>query len=663
MQKNFIELGEFRSIHFWAGPSLVRMTKVKFPGQPINTRAMLEAHTKKGAERLLELHTNYVFAMFNWGFPPEVEKEDWDSYEEFTRILHEHGLLSIAYIQPSNCVAEGSFAGKRWYALRPDGKRARYASPGRFMTCWTSEEWVEYVEKMVGEAAKRGADGYFFDNVAFGAVPGYMGDRWFGAAGCHCERCQSLFLEHAATKGLRVKRIPPSADLNSPAFRLYAEWRADVVTRCLRRWYSVARKLNTETVITSNSSCIPHLNTYVLFGVDLQKIIELQEVVLVENHNLSRLDRSGLTYDAPTFKVLHEYTKGEKIASIPYLRGIGFDTIYVPAHYQVAIAEAASGGGIAHIKGTEYRERKTGSWTVLTDDPYRAEREAVGIYLDWIEKNAEIYQGAQPDAPVGILHPLDEMRWRWSKIAPSFFKTIQTLTELHILFRVVPEKYAEEKLQQGIRLLIIPPKEEYLEELKNVLMKFLEHGKILFIGEVPEWAAGENGVSTIDEDIFKEQLPFLARLPESAATRVLLSNIFTGALDAYFGNPLIHRIADSLKLYEKTLVSIGKYKVPKKWKVLYDSVREILKSFPGDVLIEGPPTIHVQRWRKGDSVYYHLVNHLPGVARMSAVSIKFPSPARARILSPDESKIRYVTEGSLILQVKIYSVIEIKEGL
>ncbi|MEW6201974.1 MAG: hypothetical protein AB1546_08360 [bacterium] len=661
MKKNLVELGEFRSIHFWEGPSLVRMTKVKFPGQPINEQAILKAHTQKGIEHLLELHTNYVFAMFNWGFPPEAEAEDWDSYEEFTRLLHDSGLLSIAYIQPSNCVADGSFADRQWYALRPDGRRARYASPGRFMTCWTSEEWLDYVEKMVREAAKRGADGYFFDNVAFGAVPGFIGGKWFGAAGCHCDRCQILFLEHAAARNQRLKRIPTSANLNSLAFRLYAEWRADVVTRCLQRWYSVARQLNPETIITSNSACISQLNSFVLFGVDLQEIVKMQEVILVENHNLSRLDRTGLTYDAPTFKVLTEYTSSEKIANIPYLRGIGFDAVYAPAHYQVAIAEAASCGGIAHIKGTEYRERKGGAWTVLTDDPYGAERDAVGIYLDWIEKNAEIFQDAQPDAHVGILHPLEEMRWRWSRIAPAFFKTIQTLTELHILFRVVPENYIEEKLQQGIRLLIVPPKQEYSEKLISVLKNFLEHGKILFIGNVPDWAAGDIGITSIDEKIFAEPQPFSARLPENPITRMLLTGIFNGALDAYFGNPTIRRIADGLKLYEKTLVKLGKYQVPKNWEILYDTVRKILETFPEDTLIEGPPNIHVQRWRKDGSIYYHLVNHLPGIERMSAVSIRFPSPVSARIISPDENKIRYVKESSMILQVKIYSIIEVRE--
>ena len=65
----------------------------------------------------------------------------------------------------------------------------------------------------------------------------------------------------------------------------------------------------------------------------------------------------------------------------------------------------------------------------------------------------------------------------------------------------------------------------------------------------------------------------------------------------------------------------------------------------------------------GNHAYFHIVNHMPGVERMSVVSLKFPVAVRARILSPDDPKIRYVRESHLVLKIGVYTVVEVKEGL
>ena len=105
------------------------------------------------------------------------------------------------------------------------------------------------MDALVEAAAERGADGILFDRVAFGAAPGNSGTRWYGAVGCHCERCRGLFREFAAERGTRAARIPTTVDPESSEFRLYAEWRAGVVSDCLKRWAGNARNLVSGAVI------------------------------------------------------------------------------------------------------------------------------------------------------------------------------------------------------------------------------------------------------------------------------------------------------------------------------------------------------------------------------------------------------------------------------
>lgn len=637
MEKELIQTGEFRAVRFFAGPAYQDLLKARFPAVRAGDDVFREAQERAGVERLLELHANVVICLFDAGFPPETAAGHHAAFAAFTGLLHEHGLLSIAAFTPSSCFRSGSFADKDWYALRPGGRRERCMATGRHLACWTSGDWRAHVDGLVGGAAERGADGFLFDRIAFGAVPGSAGGRWFGAAGCYCPRCRELFREFAAGRGRRLDGIP-AADPESAEFRLYAGWRAGVVSDCLERWAGAARARVGGAVVLCGVDGLGQRNSYLEAGVAIGAVVAVSDVVVAENNNLSRFDRRGLTYDSTTFMSLCEYAGGERIANLPRFRGVGLDAVYPPGRFQIATAEAVAAGGLAHVQATEFRESGTGQFTVLTGRGCGKHREAVGTYLDWIEKNAEIYEGTEPAARIGVLHPEGEMRHRWDAVAPAFFKTLQTLTELHVLHRVVPESRAAEKLG-GVGLLIVPPVAEYAEGLQNALVEFLIGGRVLFIGGPPSWAEGRDGVSSIPESIFAEPRGRFG-----------------------FISALARGLAGALRLYEKASAERGRYHVPKRWRELFDTVRKIAGELPEDVLVEGPPSIHVHRRGRKGAEYFHIVNHMPGVERMSVVSLKFPGAVRARILTPDDPKIRYVRESQLVLKIGVYTVVEVKEG-
>jgi len=94
------------------------MNKVKFMDYPVDEAAHLEVHEENVAELVVDkIHSNWVHLMYDWGFPPEIEDEDWEDFKKGAEAYHKAGSPVFAYIQTSNCVYQGSFKKKNWYAL------------------------------------------------------------------------------------------------------------------------------------------------------------------------------------------------------------------------------------------------------------------------------------------------------------------------------------------------------------------------------------------------------------------------------------------------------------------------------------------------------------------------------------------------------------------
>ena len=89
MNSQQFSLGEYRPIYLWAGPGTVRMNRVKFMDQEVDVFSHMEAHQAVGADRIVEgVHSNWIHLMYDWGFPPEIEQEDWKSFCEAVEIYH-----------------------------------------------------------------------------------------------------------------------------------------------------------------------------------------------------------------------------------------------------------------------------------------------------------------------------------------------------------------------------------------------------------------------------------------------------------------------------------------------------------------------------------------------------------------------------------------------
>jgi hypothetical protein len=241
------------------------MNKVKFMQVDVDEKVHMDAHETQTAELVVSsLYQNWIHLTYSWGFPPETEREDWESFESATTKYHALKAKVFAYIQSSNCVYSGSFTQKNWYASTPQGKKVYYYS-GRYMTCFQNPEWIDYLKERVSDAIERGADGIFFDNMWYGLQPNSLYGTWLGGAGCFCDVCKERY---QSEKG---HPIPVFTDLKKPDVMDYIQWRADRMTDVIQELSNYARSIKSEVMISANDYDPVMRPVKIIFGIDFEK--------------------------------------------------------------------------------------------------------------------------------------------------------------------------------------------------------------------------------------------------------------------------------------------------------------------------------------------------------------------------------------------------------
>ena len=123
----------------------------------------------------------------------ECQREASDTFA----ICRELGLRAVCYfslgsLTPDTLLHEEPDA-EDWFTLTQEGRRASCQTthqPFRVRPCYTSEEYMLYMEKALEDCLNQGADGIHFDNIGMQAEP----------EACHCPRCQKLFREYLVEK-------------------------------------------------------------------------------------------------------------------------------------------------------------------------------------------------------------------------------------------------------------------------------------------------------------------------------------------------------------------------------------------------------------------------------------------------------------------------------
>lgn len=586
---------------------------------PVDEEGHRTAHSASGAKVVAsDLYTNWVHLTYDWGFPPEVEQEDWEDFRSAAEAYHAAGCFVYAYIQVSNCVYSGSFAQKDWYARDSKGRKIYYYS-GRYMVDWTHPEWIQHLQDRVAGALAHGADGIFFDNLWYGERPNNLMGAWMGGAGCYCERCRTLYRAETGRE-IPEKILPARDDVAD-----YLRWRANQVTKTVELLAETARRLKPGTPISANDYVVTMHNSYLIYGIDVAALARIQDVIMVENFALARWDetpRPRLANNALTIRNTRELIGTHRHLSVlSYDAGIGFDPVYPPRRHQTAIAEAAALGASMTVKGTEYNDGQR--MTLLTVPEYRAQQQAIGDYNRWLEDHHSLYKDRTNAAPVGLLHP-EENLWRhWMELSPIYYGASQALTWAGIPWRVVR---IGDPLDGLSALLTFTPAGQMIE--------ISEGGPVhIHVPALPGWAWRKLGA-----------------VARGGIRHSLVESVGTFLLRSYHGSKLARTLMDKLQL-AKLVFRTELFDLPDRQKI-----DTLLSALPDDITpraVSPHPSL-IEYWVQSGNRQVHLVNYGP---ESQTVQLHMDAPVRGTAISPDSRDIRILEGTVLSVDVDIYTIL------
>jgi hypothetical protein len=620
--KQTFQIGNYRPIYLWAGPGTIRMNKLKFMDYPVNEEVHMAAHTRPVADRVVNtLYTNWVHLMYDWGFPPEVEAEDWEDFRKAAGAYHAAGTPVFAYIQSSNCAYQGSYVEKDWYARSPQGKKIFYYS-GRYMVDWTHPEWVEHLKDLISGAIERGADGIFFDNMWYGEEPNALMGGWVGGAGCYCERCQRLYHE-ATGRAISEKILPDRDDVAD-----YLRWRAGRVTQTIKELADFAREIKPGCPISANDFDVTMRNSYLIYGIDVEALSKIQDVIMVENFALPRWDpepKPRLVNNALTIRNTRAFVRDRAHLSVlSYDVGIGFDPVYPPRRHQQGIAEAAACGASMTVKGTEYNNGK--QMTLLTDPAYQKQQEAIGGYNRWLEEHQDIFQDRINLAPVGLLHPEEDLWRHWMSLAPVYNGAGQALTQAGIPWRVVRKGDDPENLSL---LLTFTPED------RAVTFPNIDCAQV-HVPNLPGWAWRK-----------------LSAVAKGGLWHDLVEGLGLFLLNAYHTRKLARTLMDRLNM-TKLVLQTALFDMPTP-----EMAKKLLNALPLGIYprVKAKSPVLIECWDRGGQRQIHLMNYGPEIQE---VTLDFGESVKVTVISPDTDQTHLLDGEHFTLDLDIYSVLLIE---
>jgi len=606
-------IGKHRPVYLWAGPGTVRMNRLKFMGAPNDEFVHTEAHTEVGAHRMAsDAGFNWAYLMYDWGFPPEVERSDWEDFIQVVPIYQSHGIQVFGYIQTSNCVYDGSYKEMEWYAQDPKGRYIHYYT-GRYMTCWLHPGWHSHLQDMIRGVIDAGADGIFFDNPWMGIQPLHFGGTWSGPGGCYCPRCRTSFHQAA---GLEIPtQITPSS---SEASCRYLAWRADVVTGTMGALAQYAKSLRSDILISANDYDTIMHPTYISHGIDLPGLASVQDVVMIEDFALPRCTKNELVNNAITIRTALGLIGDKPLTTDPYDKGIGFDSVYPPRRIQQGIAEAAACGTAMVVKGTEYVDQN-GVFTLLTAAAFSAQRDAIKVLHDWLSDHENIYKDRKNSARVGLIYPKILFKTNWDQIAELYFGICQTLTYNGIPWRVVTDHQSLDSL-------------EYI---------------FYFEGDAPK-ATGAKATNVTNLENWS--LPSQPVMLEKQIIKKTMSSVLSWYYRAYFDYRWTRWITDKLGITRWFLGS-PHFKYPRNKK--QESVLDVFRHVPCPKVAWTEFPVLIEVWHRNGEAQVHLVNY---GNKPQKVTVLFERLASGKINAPGKKVVNF--EGEQVeLELDVYAVL------
>lgn len=524
-----LTLGNFRPIFLWGGPGTRRMLRIKFMNAPIDDKVYDLAHSIDGAEMVAQMGFNWAFLAFNWGFPPEIEEQDWESFRSAVLHFHKAGVKIFGYIQSSNCVYQGTYLAKDWYALDPYGRKIPYFR-GRYYTSLSNASWLAEVRERVRKIVEAGADGIYFDNAWVGGTGLDVAEMPLGPIGSYDDHSRRAY-----SNAFNGAEIPLILDTRDALTRQYLRWRTDVAAVAVRDWTQTARDLNPSIVIIANNYDVIASNSYITMGVDVENMASVQDVVFVPNFALPRLhEDTAVIANALTIGAVQSRVENKPVATLPQRDGVGVERIPSAKQFSRAMAEAAALNSPLVVNGTGYLHRN--EFTVLLHSRYEPQRRVIGAMNHWLEEHQPWLSDRVPTSALAVYYPYEATRWDWLKVSPLFFAVCETLMHNGYPLRIV----GDDDHWTGVKTLLVPPGQ--VEGLDQRLSKFVEQGgRVIALGQSRPAAA---------ITVWDGWRPLRQRIPHIRQLRIRLNQGAMICWRAYHRHRPARWLAGRLKLQE-----------------------------------------------------------------------------------------------------------------
>lgn len=329
------------------------MTKVKYPGQKINTKSFLEAYEPNVLKKLKnKFHLTDAFVTYSWGFNRETEKVDYEFVASKLGNFKQLNINAHAYVQGCNLVLS-EHKDKDFFCRDYRGSLVPYHR-NRKVTCVNNPKFNAYMVSKIESALKLDFDGVFVDNVHFGQFPLLIGQTKTSFFGCNCRYCQRLF------RGKTGAEIPELFDLRDELTKQYLEFRSQSINEWLRNLADLVRSAGKQF---GSNSFDPFFDSKLFYGTNLSETTKVQDYLLFENHDLPRLKRSN-------YGVKKIITKAKKpVFIVSYKQGIGRDGNFSQTDFDSIFTEANSLGYVPCYKMTEFVTN--GVWHAIDPDKFQ----------------------------------------------------------------------------------------------------------------------------------------------------------------------------------------------------------------------------------------------------------------------------------------------------
>ncbi|MHB8134489.1 MAG: alpha-amylase family protein [Anaerolineaceae bacterium] len=575
MNQSDILIGSYRPIYLWAGPGTIRMNRLKFMQVPVNENIHMESHGQVGADIVVNtMKQNWVHLTYSWGFPPEVEQEDWESFQQATKSYHAQNVDVFAYIQTSNCVFDGSNKLKKWFALDPQGRKFFYYT-NRFMTCLQNQEWIAFLHDRIKGAIDRGADGIFFDNLWYGTQPSGFGGSWLGSAGCYCDLCKRKYRDSYGDS------IPELIDPSDPRVERYLNWRSDQLTIFFRNLSNFARSLKQDVRISANDYDVIMRPSKLIYGIDFKSYADIQDLMMIEDFCLPNWEpgeKTRFPNNAMTIRVARSQLPDQKHLSVlSYDVGIGFDDVYPARRILQGMSEITALGASVTTKGTEYFDGF--EMTLITCPKYKEQQKAIGDFNYWLQKHRDMFINRKNISPVTLIHPGDNLWKRWFQISPIFYGCMQTLTRAGIPWKVVPDT----ELTQHSNTVFTFTESDQKIPGSNIENKFIN------VPDLKDWQIKSKSYLSNNKKIHK-----------------ITSWIIESLIRSYHSQPVSRKLMDQFGM-AKIVTQTPLFFMPsqKQQRILLDSI--IGHNYPKIICAE---PVLIDLWQTSKSqIQIHLVNY------------------------------------------------------